>query len=561
MKSYKILYISAPVIAIAVICLCALAYEMGKSSGNADIDSLRNMLSTLESEHYDAAVTKRVSRQMEDIAYQQKSISDQQRALAEQNAAQAKQNADQAALNAAEARQNAARAQQNAEEARLAQQQAERNADDARRNALQAKLAKDISDTINYRTMGRTLGRSSLVKYSAGDYELASLLAYASWYFLERYKGNHYIEDSYKALLACTNTSLHCNLPRFSSANAAVMLPGTRQCVVATGYGEVFLLNTQDSKITSQQIFHDKTYDLRSLHITTDGTIYALSNDGTLLSLTTNGTHTAYPATTGTQRSTTTKPRCIYRQIIPAGKEQLLLVADKELTWFNTRTAKRSTQSIGSRTISTACRQQNIIQIFYTDATYAELTLSGTLQSKPAPCPGVITCADYSPELGFTYYGMSNGVIRTINRYGNWLDLIGHTTRITSISHLGDIMVANGYDHESHVWNMPQLHYATGYSLYSSKSHSDSGNTSDKNSAPTEWQVPSGIRSEGWPLCSCIDATSQTVWIGTSNGQIHNISLSPDMLADKLRSYFKRDLTNDEWEHYVGLNIPKINFK
>lgn len=561
MKSIKIKHLAAPVIAIAVICLCAYAYEMGKSSGNADIDSLRNMISTLEAEHYDAAVTKRVSRQMEDIAYQQKSISDQQRALAEQNAAEAKQNAAQAALNADEARQNAARAQHNAEEARLAQQQAERNADEARHNAQQAKLAKDISDTINFRSMGRTLGRSAQVKHSAGDNDLASLLAYASWYFLEKYKGNHYLSESYQALLACTSTHLTTNLPRFSSVNAAAMLPGTSNCIVATGYGEVFLLTIKDNKIQSRLLYHDKTYDFRSLHITSSGIIYALSNDGTLLSLTTKGLKTAYP--TGTNAKSSTKPHHKYKHIIPAGKDQLLLVAEKELTWFNTSNARRTTTPVAVKQISTACRQQNIIQIFYTDASYAELTLSGTLQSKPSPVPDhVITSASHSTELGFTYYGTSNGVIRTVNSYGNWLDLVGHTTRITSISHLGDIMVANSYDHETHLWNMPQLHYAYGYSLYSDKPFSTRDNrVNNSNSAPTEWQVPSNIHSDGWPLCSSIDPATQTIWIGTSNGQIHNVCLSADILAEKLRKNFKRDLTAEEWEQYVGVNIKKVNFK
>ena len=60
------------------------AYFIGKGHADSVSDDIMDELEMLRQEQSDAAVVKRVSQQMEDIAYLQKTVSDQERDRAEQ---------------------------------------------------------------------------------------------------------------------------------------------------------------------------------------------------------------------------------------------------------------------------------------------------------------------------------------------------------------------------------------------------------------------------------------------------------------------------------------------
>ena len=65
-------------IALAVVAgVAALAYRMGYNRSRTELASLKEEMEQMEAAGKDAAIVKRVSQQMEDIAYQQKAISDQ----------------------------------------------------------------------------------------------------------------------------------------------------------------------------------------------------------------------------------------------------------------------------------------------------------------------------------------------------------------------------------------------------------------------------------------------------------------------------------------------------
>ena len=91
--------------ALAVIAgVAAVAYQTGRRQSRQELAAVREEMDRLVAAEKDAAIVKRVSQQMEDIAYQQKAISDQQRDRAEEQSNLAIRNAARAEMESRAAR-------------------------------------------------------------------------------------------------------------------------------------------------------------------------------------------------------------------------------------------------------------------------------------------------------------------------------------------------------------------------------------------------------------------------------------------------------------------------
>lgn len=178
-----------PASVLAVVAVAVISFLVGKNaSKETDKEDLLETIHSLQVEERDAAIVKRVSQQMEDIAYQQKAISDKQRDRAEEQSKLAIQMRDKAEVESRAAREAEGQAKLYAKEA----EKSAREADGQREIAIshqkmaeeqrdQANYAKSITDTLSYRTLGRTLGNLSVTQHETGNTEIANLLAYASW--------------------------------------------------------------------------------------------------------------------------------------------------------------------------------------------------------------------------------------------------------------------------------------------------------------------------------------------------------------------------------------------
>ena len=49
----------------------------------------------------------------------------------------------------------------------------------------------------------------------------------------------------------------------------------------------------------------------------------------------------------------------------------------------------------------------------------------------------------------------------------------------------------------------------------------------------------------------------ETLWIGDESGAISHIMISPDRMAERIQKGLKRDFTDDEWNYYIGNNLPR----
>ena len=84
--------------AVLLIGVAVVSYHLGSRHSQRELEAMQEEMDRLVEAEKDAAIVKRVSQQMEDIAYQQKAISDQQRDRAEEQSILATRNAQRAEM-------------------------------------------------------------------------------------------------------------------------------------------------------------------------------------------------------------------------------------------------------------------------------------------------------------------------------------------------------------------------------------------------------------------------------------------------------------------------------
>ena len=172
--------------------ITAAAYYMHRSDGER-ISELETQLSAMSEREKQSEVVRGVSEQMEEIAYGQQLLSEER----SEEVIRQFERAQAATLRSEAERKKAlhaqAAAEASAEEALISLKIAEKQ-------RIAAEHAKLVADTLNYISLGRTLGSQSYTIYQAGDTELGNMLAYASYLFTSKYGGDLYTSSVFGAL-------------------------------------------------------------------------------------------------------------------------------------------------------------------------------------------------------------------------------------------------------------------------------------------------------------------------------------------------------------------------
>ena len=64
------------------------------------------------------------------------------------------------------------------------------------------------------------------------------------------------------------------------------------------------------------------------------------------------------------------------------------------------------------------------------------------------------------------------------------------------------------------------------------------------------------FNTKGWILNFTFDLQKNYIWAGDQNGNIIRALISLPMMQQQLRAKIKRNLTREEWNYYIGKNIP-----
>ena len=533
-----------------ILVLCAAVgittYMLTKSRLDENIEDLTKQVNRSMDVERRANVVQRVSKQLEEIAYQQKDISDRQREEAEKQTALAVEMRRRAEEEQLLARLAESRARVEAIRADSMRNQAERLA----KLALDAQEVSEhdrrVMDTLSYRTLARSLGSTSISQRQSGNEELARMLTNAALVFLDRYKGNLYQPEVFTSLLQATmdnttglgsyNTKTNASIRGISSIDARDGF------VAVTDYGDIFTINDQSDKVSGQRLLSNPKYSFRAVFGAEDYA-YALDKNGALYMAPYQGKGRVVAQLYGSN----------FNHMLKLLDNRLLLGGRRELYVFD-MDMNQVVHHMGlPRPIQTVIMLNGKIYIIFVDGTAMLLDDDFQLSNFDFKVNGVITSAIYVPKYRYYFLGMKDGDILVkdlrLNTVGT---IIGHRSAITSLQYDKDLLMSTSMD--THV-----------YMLYLPKIQGAEYVFTDYSTELQEWVVPvddmvsrsdNGARS--WPLCSIL--RNDELVVGYHNGDILTMNYNLPEMRRRLRRNLQREFTPEEWTNYVSSTINYETF-
>lgn len=481
-------------------------YNISKS-----IASMKVQLEEARKREEKAVMVRSVSKQMEEIAYQQKGISDRQRKEAEVQAAENYR----MKLRVEEEWKRAVKAQ---EEAVKAYRLADRQKALAEERQLQAEYAKRVADTLTYLTLGRSLGSLSITQYKAGNYEVASLLAYSSWDFVKRYHGDTFLSSVFNALSLSSGQPSVWQKHKGEITSIVVSANGGKETVLYTvsKYGEIVVWKKAPGGIYQAEVlFADSRYDFRAACVDTKDRLYALSYDGKVLRL--------------------SKDRSVHI-LTTEGKGYIgMLLWDDKLLLLSTAgdilCAENKKKFCDLADVTCMCMAKNDHEllagckngdIFLIDAAGNRKRLGNCYRT-------AVTALCQSPERKLLAAGYADGTLLLTGADGKIIQrLIAHRSAISGICIRKDKLYSCSYDRTLRLWNL----------------------SVERQEAVTVLESSSWLQA----MASGLDGT--VLFGGDGNGTFYQMSVSPDSMAIQIRHKLFRNFTPEEWTYYMGSRIP-----
>ena len=490
-----------------------LAYSNSLLSGQ--VDDLRAQLDEYKEQEGHSYVVERISKQMEEIAYQQKDISEKQR----EEAVFQMGIAEQMRMRAEEERKKAEEFSRNAVEAR---NMAESQRELAVQQQLQAEYARNVADTLSNVALGRALALLSNVQYRAGNKDVASLLAYASWKYTSEYKGNVYQPVIFNALGQTSESFVSRTIHKGGVTKIVPALDDRGSYVSVSNYGEVRRWRYADGFVENELLFSDPAYNFRDVCLDAGNVAYALSADGRMLCV--NGeTVEAFPLPEDNG----------WERLVSFDKEQLLLASMRHLYLYSKKENRiKKTLSLAEPFTALGYKEGEWL-VFGKEGGLWKITSEGELVSQERFVKEQVTAFAWSSDLKTGAIGVEDGNIYLIDEIGNVVkSLVGHRSRITQLEFKGQYLFSSSYDCTVSLWDI----------------------------SAAKQEAVSLKTLSGWVYCFCI-SENNTVWTGDESGAVSRIMISPDEMAALIQSKLKRDFTDDEWSYYIGRNVPRIRLK
>ena len=505
--------------------LLLLSVVIGLYSHHGDrerISELESQLSVLREQEQQSAIDRRVSKQMEQIAFGQQTLSEErsQEAIRQSEIAQ-----EMTLLSEAE-RKKALEAQgiaeQSATEAMAAYQMAEGQRSEADKQRRQAEHAKLVADTLNYISLGRTLGSTSYSIYQTGDTELGNLLAYASYIYTKDYGGDLYNSAVFQALTQSAGSRRS-----WSSHNGSIsrifILPNSGELLTVSTYGEIFVYKMLGDRLTTNPLMNNKQYCFRDVYATEDGKGYAISSTGHLVI--NDGFRTQVIAVENVD-----KPFNL--QHMNDGK-QLLIIGENSVALLDIATDK----ILGTRRLPfriTYSGRRDYKPLLFDNRGGMHLVNSiDDMTNEKTGLKGQVTAYASSKNENLAAYGMYDGTIWLTNGSENKHKLVGHLSQITKLKFDGKRLYSSSYDGKLLFWM-----------------------TGDQQIKPITL-----FQSGSWLTDFTFSKDKNYIWTGEHNGTVTEYLISLPKIAQRLRQNVKRNFTREEWNYYVGKGIPYRKMK
>lgn len=451
----------------------------------------------------EAVAVRRVSKQMEEIAYQQKELSDRQRQNAETQAAEnlrMKQRVEQEWQHAVAARQEAEKAY------RLADSQKEL----AEARQAQAEHAKRVADTLTYLILGRSLGSLAVTQYHTGNRETASLLAYAAWRYTQRYGGDEYSTSVFQSL---SLSSGQPNAWQCHQEGVSRIVWGKGDTFYTTGrYGEVLQweADTQNG-YRCRSLYANPQQDFRDACIGDDGALYALSHEGELLRF-----------SEGSYQSQTLPVKGCLQMVAMKGGWWLLTLAGE----IHTSATRQALPVTGATCMA---KDGTDVLVGRANGELLHCQEAGGITPLGCPHPAPVTAiADCGKDAQIAI-GYADGTLLLADRRGNVRQrLVGHRSAVTGILFHDGRLYTCSNDRSLRLWDLKK--------------------------GRIEPLV--ALESSSWLQAMALAPDGKSLFGGDGNGTLYRLSVSPDEMAATVRKHLTRNFTPEEWQYYIGNGIP-----
>lgn len=495
----------------------------GWNSERKTVKELEAQIEELKLKEMRSAVDRSVSAQMEEIANEQREISDEKReeALRQTRVAnEMRLRSEVERMNAIEAERNAVASEKKALEA---SDVAESQRQMAEHQRIQAEFSKRKADTLSYIALGRSLGSISTIQSQAGNEEIANILSYASYLYTSRYGGDIYYPAIFQSLMQMSKSMNTWSEHTGSVMNMEFNHGNKNQLVSVSNYGEIILSERQGNRLHTQKLFDDNKYDFRDVDSEPDGSIYAISRTGQLVIVGQGRKDAKILDVTGIGHPMRLQ-HLRENTMLVVGEEGLAIVDEK-------RMVIRTTQPLPFRVIASA-RKEGEILLFDDQGMKHLLKGLDQFSSEKVPVTGKVTAYCYSQEAGVEAYGMSDGTIWTVDRKGNIHKLIGHRSRISKLTMTDRLLYSSSYDGSVKLW------------------------------IPTNEKVEpmTMVEISNWIMHFDFDSTMKTFWMGDVKGNLTAVNISVPQMVDVIRKKIKRNLTTEEWNYYIGQDVPYETF-
>lgn len=502
---------------ISTIALAIVAYKQYKDNAKlvAELGELRSRIGHYEERDGNSFVVERISKQMEDIAYQQMDISNKRR----EEALFQMRLADEMRSRAESEQRKAQEFARNVVEARnMAEQQRELAVEQQHK----AEHSRNVADTLSYIALGRSLASLSSTQYLAGNKDASSLLAYTAWKFTHDYKGNVNIPVIFKAL-SQNSGSFTSSLIHKGGVSSICPLNKKGDFVSVSRYGEITQWNYNSGKWNKKLLASDSNCSYRDVCIGNDGVIYAISYNGVLQSV---------------ANSLVSQPIILpegkgWSRVCPFSADKLLLVSASCIHVFNTTTRTIVNTIQVPQEISAVGMKDDRLLVFGQKGGSWSLGKDEQLNNENLNIRGTVTAFTWHQSKQLAAAGLENGDIFILDANGNSRGkLVNHGSRITDLQYMENFLFSSSYDRVVNIWNV-------------NATNGEALSINDFNS---------------WIYCMC-STDSKSIYVGDESGRVSRIVVSASEMAAKIHSNLRRDFTDDEWAYYVGENVPRIKLK
>ncbi len=480
------------------------------------IDQLRQATESQK----EAIITRRISTQLEEIAYQQKEISDIQR----QEAINQTQIADEMRQHAELERERAILAQEAALEAYNQMEEQKKLAETRREEAIESQMK---ADTLARLALGRSLGSQASTQHTIGNKDLAALLSYSAWKFTSENKGDIYQPAIFDALSQTSDLSKHRRLHTGAIRDIRVFKDSRGSHLLsASQYGELYVWKMEGNKLSKENLLvSDPGYDFRKIVEDTRHTQYiALSFPGKLVII-------------NEAKELSEVPLDIKKPLsMELVDNHLFIVSqDGDIRKATVNEWKFAPVYKHTSRITAFCQEENVFLFGDERGGIYQMDTLGNVNLLGEKIKQAVSCVQAIPQAGMLAIGYKNGLV-TIGRFpdGAYKELVGHISPVTEIQLSKGKLFTSSYDGTVRLWNIDNGNKIISSIVYQ----------------PSEWIHTFVIGESG-----------EWLFAGDEGGNLSQVSISPDYMATQIKQHLSRNLTHEEWDYYIGELIEYETYK